>query len=165
LLKGIFGNSCTLWSDGNLRYMAYTLDIKEVATSYPKNGEEPSYEYQVTSKYGPFAASVFILHGSGNPVDKYHVLAFNAYLDEMYVKKEMPSKKGFQKYWFSYKAAAGGPVSSVPSPYKWEKPDVKDKLGLFNPAAVMQLLSKKSAVIWKAIMPQVNSFNSGDFQP
>ncbi|KAK3310524.1 uncharacterized protein B0T15DRAFT_41039 [Chaetomium strumarium] len=150
----------TLWGDGNLRYLAYALDINEAVIPGADNGEEPSYQYQVTARYGPFAGSVLILHGSGNPVDTHHVLAFNAYHDEMYVKKQAPSKEGFQKFWARYKKALGGPVLGVPSPYKWEKPGIKDKLGRIDPDAIMKLLSVEAAVIWLAIMQQLNHFST-----
>ncbi|KAK4239708.1 hypothetical protein C8A03DRAFT_42707 [Achaetomium macrosporum] len=154
--------SYTLWGDGNLRYLAYTVHIKETQVAEEKKREEPraTDEHEAMCKYGPFAGSVLILHGSGNPVDRYHVLAFNAYYDTTYIKKATPSKEGFQKFWAGYKKELGGPVSSVPSPYKWEKADIKDKLGLFDPDAVMKLVSGQFYNIWLAMMKHVNCFST-----
>ncbi len=112
--------------------------------------------YDAAFNYGPFAGSVIILHGSGNPVDVHHVLAFNAYLDEVYVKKEFATQENFKKYWAEYKDRVRGPVSSVPSPYKWEKERVRDKLGVFEPSIVTTTISGQIRDVWLAIADNIN---------
>ncbi len=106
----------TSWNDANLRYLAFVCNMREV------KGDSESDEkatYTAAFNYGPFAGSVLILHGSGNPIDAHHVIAFNEYLDQAFVTKAVVSKEGFVKYWSDYKIRVGGHVSSVPSPYKY----------------------------------------------
>ena len=113
-------------------------------------------KYDAAFNYGPFAGSVIILHGSGNPVDMHHVFAFNAYLDEVYVKKKFATEENFKKYWAEYKDRVRGPVSSVPSPYKWEKERFRDKLGVFDPSIVTTTISSQIRDVWLAIADNIN---------
>jgi hypothetical protein len=109
--------------------------------------------------YGPFAGSVVVLHGSGAPVHPQHVAAFNAYLDEVCVTKGVASRDGFERYWAEYKAKMGGPLASVPSPYKWEKKGCKDRLGVFHPEFVMRNIAERINDVWMAIVTEMG--NSG----
>lgn len=111
------------WLDANLRYLSFVCGIRRkevpVATTKEDIFDDAIPYYEVIFRYAPFFGSVLILHGSGEPVDVHHVLAFNAYLDSVCVTKGVASKEGFQQFWAAYKNEKGGPVSSVPSPYKW----------------------------------------------
>ena len=146
-------SSFTTWNDGNLRYLAYVCNVREEVTG---SGSDRIVKYDAGFNYGPFAGSIIVLHGSGNPVDVHHVLAFNAYLDEVYVKKESATEEDFKKYWAEYKDRVRGPVSSVPSPYKWEKERVRDKLGVFEPSIVMTTISSQIRDVWLAIVDNIN---------
>jgi hypothetical protein len=150
----------TCWNDGNLRYLAFVSNMREVKGNSESNNDITTYD--ISFNYGPFAASVIVLHGSGNPIDVHHVIALNGYLDEAYVTKAAISKKEFMKFWAEYKIRVRGSVSSVPSPYKWEKPQVKDKLGAFNPTLVQDTISRQIKDIWLAVSSGINSFRCDD---
>ncbi len=114
--------------------------------------------------YGPFIVSVIVLHGSGKPVDMHHLLAFNAYLDEVYIKKTVASKEGFKKFWAEYKAKAGGGVECVPSPYKWEKKNVVDRLGVYHPDFVTELVQLRIKEAWGHIINMLNGARVKSFR-
>lgn len=155
----IVKSGTTVWKDTNtLRYLAYVCTITELSNT---SGLDADAKFDTVFSYGPFAGSVCILHGSGNPVHFHHVLAFNAYLDGLIVTKEMPSKTGFMKYWSDYKREIGGSVSSVPSPYKWEVASVKDKLGVYSPPLVMDIIGRRRDGIWGALVAQIGTMYMG----
>ncbi|KAK4153416.1 hypothetical protein C8A00DRAFT_15351 [Chaetomidium leptoderma] len=159
----------TTWRDGNLRYLAHVCTLHVAATTTPTTtptqGESQGAgapAYDVVFNYGPFSGSVVILHGSGHRVNVHHVLAFNAYLDEVYVTKTTASKAGFQQFWARYQQTAGGGggrglSSCVPSPYRWEKPEVKDRLGVFHPDFVMQKVTGEIRGVWMATIEMMNN--------
>ena len=121
--------------------------------------------------YGPFFGSVIILHGSGKLVRPHHVWAFNAYLDEVLVMRGVASKAGFKAFWSKYKAEMGKTWSSVESPYKWEKPNVPDILGVYHPDSIMEHLRGRADVVWGYIWhvfnatPSVRTFPSQNWVP
>ncbi|KAL2170070.1 hypothetical protein VTG60DRAFT_5342 [Thermothelomyces hinnuleus] len=114
--------------------------------------------------YGPFASSVIVLHGSGRPVDVHHVLAFNAYLDEVYVTKAAASRAGFVRFWADFKQRGGRALASVPSPYKWEKRGVLDRLGYYDPTFVMDQVALHIGDVWSTVARTLNSFTSHTFE-
>lgn len=130
----------TVWCDGNLRYLACVADVRETpapsslpgTTNNNKNDTTkqeqpaPGVSYDAKFYYGPFFSSAILLHGTGNPIDMHHVLAFNAYLDSVYVRKGVASEAGFRHFWAQYKTALGREVAMVPSPYKWDD-DLEDE--------------------------------------
>ncbi|KAK4043671.1 hypothetical protein C8A01DRAFT_12841 [Parachaetomium inaequale] len=157
----------TFWSDGNLRYLGYVCAVHEVVPDSDQQGSSsapPPPRLETVFNFGPFASSVLVLHGSGNPVLVDHVLAFNAYLDEVYVKKGVASKDEFKKFWAAYKTAGGGPLSSVPSPYKWEKANVVDRLGFFDPAIVMDKVQGNIRDVWMNVVDMLNGLNAEIFE-
>jgi hypothetical protein len=93
-----------------------------------------------------------------------HVLAFNAYLDEVYVKKGVASKAEFQKFWAAYKQAGGAGLSNVPSPYNLEKKKFVDKLGFFDPAIVMDKVQGNARDVWMNLVDMLNGLNSEIFE-
>jgi hypothetical protein len=109
--------------------------------------------------WGPFVSSVIILHGSGRPVLKHHVAAFNQYLDNVVARKGVVSKKGFKKYWSGYKRRLGDQSSNMPSPYKSEEKGRKDKLGVFDAEFVKHQIASKITDVWVAILDNLNNFN------
>lgn len=151
--------SKTVWKDAKiLRYLAFVCLLRE-AKSTSELGKDGKFD--TVLGYGPFAGSVIILHGSGKPVHVHHVLALNAYLDELVVTKGFPSKQGFLKYWANYKKELGGVVSSVPSPYKWETGSVKDKLGVYSPPLVMDILLGMGKHLWTSLVAEMNKMHMG----
>ena len=158
----------TVWSDGNLRYLGYVCAVHEVVPNGDQDSSSatppPPPRLDAVFNFGPFASSVAVLHGSGNPVHVDHVLAFNAYLDDVYVRKGVASKAEFHKFWAAYKQEAGGPLSSVPSPYKWEKASVVDRLGFFDPAIVMDKVRGNIRDAWMQVVDVLNGFNAEMFE-
>lgn len=154
----------TVWNDGNLRYLSCVAQIDEI---YLDPAEKDATTKKATGYgakwvYGDFKDSVALLHGSGNQVDMHHVLAFNGYLDEVFVNKGVASQEGFKKFWSKYKIDGGGPVSSVPSPYKWEKNGVVDCIGVYRPDFVGLIIESRIDGLWKYILTNLSSIRARD---
>ncbi|KAL2178839.1 uncharacterized protein P884DRAFT_276704 [Thermothelomyces heterothallicus CBS 202.75] len=161
----------TLWSDGNLRYLGFVCTISErtevaaaAAEATKTTTKTTTTTVETVFNYGPFASSVIVLHGSGRPVDVHHVLAFNAYLDEVYVTKAAASRDGFVRFWADFKQRRGGALASVPSPYKWEKRAVLDRLGYYDPTFVMDQVALHIGDVWTTVAHTLNSFTSHTFE-
>jgi hypothetical protein len=138
--------------------MAYVCNIREVWPDPPHSRTTP-LRHEAVFGWGPFASSVIILHGSGRPVLKHHVAAFNQYLDNIVARKGVASKKGFRKYWTGYKQRLGDGYSNMSSPYKSEEKGCKDKLGVFDAEFVKQQIASKITDVWMAIQDNLNNFD------
>jgi hypothetical protein len=148
----------TDWNDANLRYLAYVCNIREVWPDSPHSRTTP-LRYEAVFGWGPFASTVIILNGSGRPVLKHPVAAFNQYLDNIVARKGVASKKGFKKYWTGYKQKLDNQYSSLSSPYKSEENGCQDKLGVFDPDFFKQQIASKITDVWVAIQDNLNNFD------
>ncbi|KAL2022780.1 hypothetical protein VTK56DRAFT_4596 [Thermocarpiscus australiensis] len=140
------GPRMRVWRGGHLRYLSLVIDIQNMGMGpeAADGGGQKSPYVDLKYTYGSYGLSVVILHGSGHPVDVHHVLAFNAYLDEMYVTKGVATRRDFEKSWAEYRQRMAGPVSAVPSPYKYEAAKFKDKLGMYDPYILMSVVRNKA---------------------
>ncbi|KAH6845358.1 hypothetical protein B0I37DRAFT_447258 [Chaetomium sp. MPI-CAGE-AT-0009] len=152
------GGRTTSWNDKQLRYVSYTCGLREAADEGGQACTGPGYE--LGFRHASFSSSTIILHGSGNPVEARHLSAFNEYLDEVYREKKSASKHGFRRYWSMYKQIQGAQAASSPSPYKWEKQNIIDRLGVYDPAVVMNFVRARIGDIWDHIAE-----TSGKFEP
>ncbi|KAK3906945.1 hypothetical protein C8A05DRAFT_11345 [Staphylotrichum tortipilum] len=142
------------WRDANLRYLGWVYRVDEEAFKNAAGHEQVMCK-TIFSR-AAFSGSAVVLHGSGKPILLPHLSAFNAYLDTVCAARGVSSAAGFQDFWAQYKQLLGAALEDVPSPYEYEKAEVKDKLGRYHPDFIADTAAKNIDSIWQKILLQMN---------
>jgi len=143
------------WRDANLRYIGWVYRLGEELLDDDDTGDQHP-TFQALIRFHPFSGSAILLHGSGQPILLPHLGALNGYLDTICACKGAASIEGFQLFWDRYKRRSGAALADVPSPYEYEKPEVKDRLGRHHREVMVNTAAEHIASIWHDIVLRMN---------